>query len=311
MKFASPLKASVIAERFNAKLIGSQDKIVTGLNEIHNVEAGDITFVDHPKYYSKTLSSTASVIVINQEPEELPKDKVLILHNEPFELYTSLSKEMRPSLFGDDTKETSRIGENTWVASTAFIGQHVTIGKDCQIHPGVVIYPYSVIGDRVIIHANTVVGADAFYYKKSGTNLLKMHTAGDTLIEDDVEIGPCCTIDAGVSATTKIGRGTKLDAQIHIGHDVVIGEDCVFAAQVGIAGNVKIGNRVTFLGKSGSTKNVIIGDDVVIMGASQVGKSLESGKSYLGTPAAELRTVAKEWAMIKRLPDLWDKIKHL
>jgi UDP-3-O-[3-hydroxymyristoyl] glucosamine N-acyltransferase len=91
----------------------------------------------------------------------------------------------------------------------------------------------------------------------------------------------------------------------------VIGEDCVFAAQVGIAGNVKIGNRVTFLGKSGSTKNVIIGDDVVIMGASQVGKSLESGKSYLGTPAAELRTVAKEWAMIKRLPDLWDKIKHL
>jgi UDP-3-O-[3-hydroxymyristoyl] glucosamine N-acyltransferase len=310
MKLKSPISAEYLAALFNLELIGDKNRLIQGLNEIHNVQQGDITFVDHPKYYAKTLSSAATVVIINQRIEA-PSDKTLLYHTEPFEIYTAIAKEHHPSYFSIQRIETTEIGEGTWIASTASIGHEVKIGKNCQIHPGVVLYPYTSIGDNVIIHANTVIGADAFYYKKKSDGYHKMHTAGHTEIEDNVEIGPNCTIVAGVSAPTRIGRGTKLDGLVHIGHDAVIGQDCILAAQVGIAGNVIIGNRVIFYGKAGSTKNVTIGDDAIIMGASQVGKNLEGGKSYLGTPAAELRTVAREWAMIKKLPDLWDKLKQL
>ena len=131
------------------------------------------------------------------------------------------------------------------------------------------------------------------------------------MIRDHAEIGSGCTIDAGVSADTVIGRGTKLDSQVHVGHDSTIGDHCIICAQVGIAGNVHIGNFVTLYGKSALSKNISVGDRAVLLGSSASAKSLEGGKTYLGTPAEEVHRAARQFAIIKKLPDMWEKLRNL
>ena len=180
-----------------------------------------------------------------------------------------------------------------------------------MIHPNVTIYPYTEIGDNVIVHANSTIGSDAFYYKKQSTHYDKMHSAGKVVLANDVEIGAGCTIDAGVSSDTVIGKGTKIDDQVHIGHDVKIGEHCIIAGQVGIAGNTKVGNWVILYGKVAVNKNIEIGDRAVVMATSAVPKSLAGGKTYIGSPAEEARVFAKQTAIIKQLPELWEKLRKL
>jgi UDP-3-O-[3-hydroxymyristoyl] glucosamine N-acyltransferase len=170
--------------------------------------------------------------------------------------------------------------------------------------PGVVVYDNCVIGDNVRIHANTVIGADAFYYKKRADYFDKMISCGRVVIHDDVEIGACCTIDKGVSADTIIGKGTKFDNHVHIGHDTVVGEMCLFAADVALAGVVTVGNRVTLWGRVAVISDIHIADNVVVLGGSGVSKDLEAGKTYFGAPAEEARNKWREYAAIRQLPDL-------
>ena len=311
MKFPQPIPVRDIALQTQSEIIGDAEGFVTGLNEIHNVAPGDITFVDHEKYYSFVLASAATFIIINKKVEA-PAGKTLLYNDDPFKVYTILAQQYHPSLFSTSPVAlNARIGEGTVVYPTAFIGDNVTIGKNCIIHPHVSIYAYTVIGDNVIIHGNSTIGGDAFYYKGRGTHYDKMHTAGRAVIHDDVEIGSGCTIDAGVSADTVIGRGTKLDSQVHVGHDSTIGQHCIICAQVGIAGNVRIGNFVTLYGKSSLSKNLYVGDRAVLLGSSASAKSLEGGKTYLGTPADEVHRASRQYAIVKMLPDLWEKLRKL
>lgn len=311
MKFKSPTTVKQIATYYNCELIGDEHKQVLGLNEIHNVEEGDITFVDHEKYYKSTLQSKASVILINQRIAA-PEGKTLLYCEYPYEVYDSLAKQHRPTLLpSEQIASDALIGEGTFIAPSAFVGKAVTIGKNCVIHPAAVIYPYTEIGDNVIIHANTTIGADAFYYKRTAEGYKKMHNAGNVVIKNNVEIGAGCTIDAGVSSETTIGEGTKIDDQVHIGHDVKIGQHCILAGQVGIAGNTIVGNHVTLYGKVAVNKNITIGDNVVVYACAGVAKSLDAGKTYLGTPAEEARVAAKQFALIKKLPDMWELFKKL
>lgn len=312
MKFKESVTAKQLADRIGAEIIGDGNALVTGLNEIHNVQQGDITFVDHEKYYDFTLKSPATFIIINKKVDA-PEGKVLLFHNNPFEAYNALAKRFMPEQRSTATvAATAVIGEGTFIFPNAFVGEQVKIGKNCVIHPNVTIYAYTEIGDNVIIHANTTLGSDAFYYKRQpDKHYDKMHSAGKVIIANDVEIGAGCTIDAGVSSDTYIGRGTKIDDQVHLGHDVRIGEDCIIAGQVGIAGNTKVGNRVTLYGKVAVNKNIEIGDDTVVMAMSAVPNNLEGGKTWIGYPVVEARTFARQVAMIKRLPDLWEKLKNL
>lgn len=311
MKLTKPVKVSEIAEWTNSKIIGHAHTEVTGLNEIHNVEPGDITFVDYEKYYDFTFRSAASVIIINKEIEPVA-DKVLLYHPNPFTAYNFLAKKFKPEVTAEkNIASTAQIGKGTVIFPNAFIGEQVQIGEHCVIHPNATIYAYSKIGNHVIVHANATIGADAFYYKNQKTHYDKMHSAGRVVLCDEVEIGAGTTIDAGVSSDTVIGKGTKLDDQVHIGHDVKIGEHCIIAAQAGIAGNTKIGNRVTLYGKVAVNKNITIGDDAVVMATSAVPNNLEGGKTYIGYPAVEARLFAKQVAVIKKLPELWEKLKKL
>lgn len=308
MKLKDPVPVKDIAHWVQAEIIGPDTGLVSGLNEIHNVEPGDLSFVDHEKYYDFTLRSAATFILINIR-QEAPEGKTLLYHPEPFRVYNQLAQRFHPELRPEESRgATYTVGEGTYIYPNVFIGEKVTIGKNCVIHPNVTIYPYTVIGDDVIIHANTTIGADAFYYKRQRAGYEKMHTAGKVVIQENVEIGAGCTIDAGVSAETHIGAGTKIDDQVHIGHDVTIGKDCIICGQVGIAGNTRIGNRVTLYGKVAVNKNIEIGDNVIVLATSAVAQSLEPGKTYLGIPAQESRAFARQFALIKKLPELWAKL---
>lgn len=301
MKLPRVYSLSEIAALLNSKAIGDATLSVTGINEIHVVELGDIAFVDHPKYYDKTLNSAATVILINKEVS-CPDGKAIIVHDDPFSAFNYLTHYFRPfqaavAAIAPD----AQIGHGTVIQPNVFIGNGVRIGSNCLIQSGVHIGDHCVLGDRVIVQANTALGGDAFYYKKRPSGFDKLLSCGRVIIEDDVEIGTGCTIDRGVTGDTTIGAGTKIDNQVHIGHDTVLGKKCLIAAQVGIAGCVVVEDEVTMWGQVGCIANVRIGKGAVIMAQSGIGKSLEGGKVYFGSPAGEARKKMKELATLAML----------
>lgn len=312
MKFNAPIPVTEIAAYIGAELEGNDQQMATGINEIHKVTPGDISFVDFEKYYDKCLRSAATIIIINKKVD-CPPGKTLLVLPDPFSAYVKIVKRFRP--FEPATKpisDTAVIGKDTIIQPNVFIGNHVTIGENCIIHPNVTIYDHTVIGNNVIIHAGTVIGADAFYFKKRADREVmydKMESCGRVIIEDDVEIGAGCTIDKGVSGDTIIGRGTKFDNMIHIGHGTIIGRNCLFAAQVGIGGKAHIEDNVILWGQVGVSKDLVIGKGAVVLAQSGVPGSLEGGKTYFGTPADDARAKMKEVAWIKRIPEIWEKLK--
>jgi UDP-3-O-[3-hydroxymyristoyl] glucosamine N-acyltransferase len=312
MQFNAPLDASWIAEFIEAELIGDSHAKVTGINEIHKVTPGDITFVDFEKYYNKSLHSEATFIIINQQLTP-PPGKTLFYSTDPFKAYTKLVAHFRP--FEPATKllsDEAIIGEGTIIQPGAFIGKHVTIGKDCIIHPNVTIYDHTVIGNNVIVHAGAVIGADAFYYKRRKEQVAqydKLLSCGRVVIHDDVEIGAATTIDKGVSGDTIIGQGTKIDNHVHIGHGAVIGKNCLFAAQVGIGGKAVIEDEVILWGQVGVSKDLTIGKGAVVYAQSGVPSSIPGQQSYFGSPVSEAKSKMKELNWIKRIPEIWEKLK--
>lgn len=307
MIFDRPYTLKEIAGFINDEFAGNPEHIVSGINEIHRVENGDLTFVDHPKYYDKALNSKATTIIINKKVD-VPEGKGLIFSDDPFRDYVALVKKFRKfEPCGKNISDTAEIGEGTIIQPTAFVGNHVKIGKNCIIHPCVCIYDHSVIGDNVIIHSNSVIGGDAYYYKRRPEGYDKLESCGRTVIEDNVEIGCCCTIDKGVSADTIIGKGTKLDNHIQVGHDTVVGKNVLLASHVAIAGVTTIEDDVIIWGQVAINKDLTIGKGAVVQATSGVDKSLEGGKVYFGVPATEARAKWKEYAYVRRLHELFEK----
>ena len=301
MRFPQPYTLEQIATIINAKYVGASDFPVLGMNEIHVVQAGDIVFVDHPKYYEKALHSKATIVLINKEVE-CPEGKALLISDDSFRDFNKLTDFFKP--FQKATAliaPSARIGEKTVVQPGTFVGNNVVIGNNCRIHSNVSIYDDCVIGDNVTIHAGTVLGADAFYYKKRPEGFDKLKSGGRVVIEDNVDLGALCTIDRGVTGDTTIKKGTKIDNQVHIGHDTVVGEKCLIASQTGIAGCVVIENEVTIWGQVGMTSGITIGEKAVILAQSGISKSLEGGQTYFGYPAGEAREKYKEMSALKQL----------
>jgi UDP-3-O-[3-hydroxymyristoyl] glucosamine N-acyltransferase len=301
MKFKSTQTLLKVANLIDASFVGDSDFRITGINEIHVVEDGDIVFVDHPKYYDKALKSAATTILINKEVD-CPLGKSLLISDDPFRDFNKLTKHFNPFISSKDSIANSAIiGEGTIIQPNVFIGNNVVIGKNSLIHPNVTIYDNALIGDNVIIHGNSVLGADAFYYKKRPDNFDQLISGGRVIIKNNVHIGASCTIDKGVSGDTIIGEGTKIDNQVHIGHDSVVGKKCLIASQTGIAGCVIIEDEVTIWGQVGTNSGITIGKGAVILGQTGVTKSVSGGKTYFGTPISESREKLKELAYLKRL----------
>lgn len=309
MKFSKPYTLEEIASILSCTFIGNANFPVLGMNEIHVVEPGDIVFVDHPKYYDKALESKATVVLINKEVV-CPEGKALLVSDDPFRDFNILTRHFRPFQQSHSAiAPTAKIGEGTVIQPNCFIGNNVTIGKDCLIHANVIIYDNTVIGNKVVIHSGTVLGADAFYYKKRPEGFDQLLSGGRVVIEDNVGIGALCTIDKGVTGDTTIGSGTKIDNQVHVGHDTFIGKKCLIAAQTGIAGCVIIEDEVTLWGQVGTTSGITIGKKAIVLGQTGVTKSIEGEKTYFGSPVDESRAKFKEFAYIKKIPEILDKLK--
>jgi UDP-3-O-[3-hydroxymyristoyl] glucosamine N-acyltransferase len=308
MKFYRPHTLREIASIINRPFVGNDDHLVVGINEIHRVIAGDLVFVDHPKYYDKALSSNATTILIDKEVD-CPEGKALIISPTPFDDFNALTRHFVP-----EKRLNATIGENCLIAESAIIYPGAVIGNDVKIGANTVILPGAVIGDRteigeeVIIGPNTVLGHSAFYYKRKPEGYNRMYTCGNVVIEDRVEIGALCTIDAGVTADTRIGEGTKIDNQVHVGHDTIIGKNCLLAANVGLAGCVVVQDRVTLWGQVGCASDVTIGEGAIILAQSGIAKSLEGGKTYFGSPCGEVKMKFRELAALRKLPSILEQL---
>ena len=309
MKFSKKYSLQEIASIINCEFIGDANFVVSGMNEIHVVEEGDIVFVDHPKYYDKALNSAATIILINKKVD-CPEGKALLISDDPFRDFNTLTTHFKPFQQAFSAiAPTAVVGEGTIIQPNVFLGNNVVIGKNCLIHANVVLYDHTVIGDNVIIHSGSILGADAFYYKKRAEGFDQLISGGRVVIENNVGIGALCTIDKGVTGDTTIGEGTKLDNQVHVGHDTVIGKKCLIASQTGIAGCVIIKDEVTIWGQVGTTSGITIGEKAVILGQTGVTKSVEGGKTYFGTPIEESREKLKQLANIKKIPEILSKLK--
>jgi UDP-3-O-[3-hydroxymyristoyl] glucosamine N-acyltransferase len=311
MRLNKPIAVQWIADFIGAELVGNPSAVAKGINEIHKVEEGDIVFVDNPKYYEKCINSAATVIIINMKTD-FPAEKTLLVVDEPFEAYSKLVNHFRPfTPSSKNISDSAIIGKNTVIMPNCFIGNEVEIGSGCIIYPNVTILDHCVIGNNVIIQAGTVIGSDAFYYNKKTdreVHYKKMNSCGRVVIQDDVEVGANCTIDRGVSGDTLIGRGSKIDNLVHIGHDTEIGKNCLFAGQVGIAGATRIEDNVILWGQVGVSKTLTIGRNAIVYAQSGVKDSIEGGKVYFGSPVEDAREKMKEFVWIKRIPQLWEKV---
>lgn len=312
MKFPAPVSVQWIGQLIDAAIVGDPHAQISGINEIHKVEKGDLVFVDHPKYYDTCLNSAADFIIINTKDVQIPEGKTLLVTDEPFEAYLKIVAHFRPFLPQKEAIHAgSVIGDGTVIMPNVFIGPEVSIGRDCVIHPNVSLLGHITIGNHVVIQAGTVIGSDAFYYNTKKSRSLwykRMQSCGSVVIGDHVEIGAGCTIDRGVTAETYIGEGTKMDNMVHIGHDTTVGRNCLFAAQVGIAGGTIIEEGVTLWGQVGVSKTLTIGANAVVLAQSGVPSSLAGGKTYFGYPAEDASLKRRELVWIKRIPELWKKV---
>jgi UDP-3-O-[3-hydroxymyristoyl] glucosamine N-acyltransferase len=301
VKFELPIPVAELADRYGLKIIGNRDAYALGINEIHKVTAGDITFVDNEKYYQKSLHSAASIIIIDKEVD-CPEGKVLLIADQPFRIYEKIVTSLKTFLpLNGKPLRDQVIDDSAIIEKNVIIGHNVKIGPQAYIQAGAIIHSDVIIGARVEIQSGAIIGTDAFYFKKEDGRYHKWTSCGRVIIEDDVVIGAGCTINKGVSGDTIIGEGSKLDSQVHIGHGAVIGKHCLLAAQVGIGGKTIIGNHVVLYGQVGIAQNLTIGDGAVILAKSGVSKNLQGGKTYFGYPATEAREKYKELATLRGL----------
>lgn len=308
MKLQEPKTLKEIAEFLNCEFSGDPAHIIKGFNEIHRVEEGDVVFVDHPKYYDKALNSDATTILIDKEVD-CPEGKALLISNSPFDDFNKLTKHFQPVRFlSGPVGENSKIANSAQIYPNVTIGNDVIIGENVVIYPGVVIMDRTIIEENVIIGANSVIGHNAFYYKKKPNGYDRLHTCGNVHLKRDVEIGAMCTIDAGVTATTIIGEGSKLDNQVQVGHDTIIGRNCLLAANVGIAGCTELKDNVTMWGQVGCASDVVIGENAVVLAQSGISKSLGPNKTYFGSPAKDIRLMYREMAALRKLPEILENM---
>ena len=301
MDFPKSLTLIEVAQLLECKFVGNADMLVLGMNEIHVVREGDIVFVDHPKYYAKALQSKASIVLINQDVD-CPEGKGLLISDDPFRDFNRLTEHFKPFFLSTHLIHPSvKIGTSCQIAPNLSIGANVTIGDHTIIHPNVTIYNDVHIGKNVIIQSGTVLGADAFYYKNRPTGYDQLKSSGTVVIEDDVHIGALCTIDRGVTSDTRIMVGSKLDNHIQIGHDTLIGPNCLIAAHTAIAGCVVVGSNVKIWGQVAVSSGLSIGDGAEVLGKSGVSRSIGGHQKYWGTPAVPFSDHVRDMVTIKNL----------
>lgn len=334
MKFT----AAQIAGILEGEVVGNPNAEVYKLSKIEEGTEGSLTFLANPKYINYIYSTQATITIVNNTFE--PEQEITTTLIKVEDAYKSFSKLLeyynqvklmksgieQPSVisegvtYGSDlylgsfcyVGKNVSIGDNVKIYPNTFIGDNVTIGDNCVFFAGVRIYSETVIGNRCTIHSGTIIGSDGFGFapQEDGT-YVKVPQIGNVIIEDDVEIGACTTVDRATLGSTVIRKGVKLDNHIQVAHNVEIGENTVIAAQTGIAGTTKIGKSCLIGGQVGFAGHLVIGDGVKIQAQSGIGKNLEAGEVVQGSPAFNYGDFAKSFVHFRNLPKIVSDLEDL
>lgn len=334
MKFT----AAQIAGILEGEVVGDPNAEVFKLSKIEEGTEGSLTFLANPKYVNYIYSTDATITIVNStfEPESELKTTLIKVED----AYQSFSKLLeyynqvklmksgieQPSVISENVTYGENlylgsfcyigknvvIGKNVKIYPNSFIGDNVTIGDDCIFFAGVRIYSESVIGNNCVIHSGTIIGSDGFGFapQEDGT-YNKVPQIGNVILEDNVEVGSCTTIDRATLGSTIIRKGVKLDNQIQIAHNVEIGENTVIAAQTGVAGSTKIGKNCMIGGQVGIAGHLTIGNNVRVQAQSGIGRNIPDGETLQGSPSFNYSDWNKSYVHFRNLPKIVAEIEEL
>ena len=326
--------AAEVAEHLQGEVQGDATASLIGFAPADRAQAGDLTFAENETFFAQAEESAATAIIADARFSSTRKTVIRVKH--PRVAFARVL-----ALFFPDPKfapgihpgavvaasaqidptahigphctvgERVRIGVNAVLESGNFVGDDSIIGDDSRLFPNAVLYARTELGQRVRIHAGTVIGSDGYGYVLDEGMHRKVPQIGQVIIGDDVEIGANVTVDRGALGATRIGRGTKIDNLVQIAHNVVIGEHCLLISQVGIAGSSKLGNYVILAGQSGLAGHLKIGNQVTVGAQSGVMTDIPDGEKWLGAPAQPDRQAKRMMLAMMQLPDLIKRVAEL
>ncbi|HLW62876.1 MAG TPA: UDP-3-O-(3-hydroxymyristoyl)glucosamine N-acyltransferase [Flavobacterium sp.] len=323
------ITAQQIADILEGDVVGDASVSVNKLAKIEEGEIGAITFLSNPKYNNYIYATKASIVIVNKSFEPLhPVNATMVLVDDSYQAFTKLLKYYnhiklmksgieQPSVISEGAVygeglylgsfsyigKNTKIGNNVKIYPNSFVGDNVEIGDNTVLFAGSRIYSESIIGKNCVIHSGTIIGSDGFgFAPNKDETYSKIPQIGNVIIEDDVEIGACTTVDRATLGATIIRKGVKLDNQIQIAHNVEVGENTVIASQTGIAGSAKIGKNCVIGGQVGIVGHITIGDNVRIQAQAGVGRSIKSNQMVQGSPAMPYNDFSKSYVYFKKLP---------
>lgn len=323
-----------LAELVGGTVVGDGAATIERIASIDSAGEGEITFVAHPKYLPRLQQSRATAVIVTPGVD-LPGRNLLVCRNPylAFAKILTLLQGGRPqplgvlpgaivhpgAVLGEGVTvhpgcivgDQVRIGRGTILYPGVILYEEVVVGEECTLHAGVVVRERCRLGDRVVVQPSAVIGSDGFGYAPDGERYVKIPQVGIVLLEDDVEIGAATCIDRAALGVTRIGRGTKIDNLVQVGHNVEIGEDTIIVSQVGIAGSSRIGRHCTFGGQSAVAGHVTVGDHVTIGGRGGVTNNVEGNQILSGLPVMPHREWLKASMTFAKLPEMRKEIQRL
>ena len=328
-----------IADLIEGTVNGNGATLISNFDKIEEGKSGSISFLSNPKYESFLYQTDASAVIVSKDLAlKKPVKTALIRVSDPYLAFTILLQKYQelvenketgiqvPSYVADSAHISenvfvgrftlvdagSQIGKNSQIYDRVSIGKNVTIGCDCTIYPGVVIYKDCIIGNNVVIHANSVIGSDGFgHAPQADGTFISIPQLGNVVIEDNVSIGSNTTIDRATMGSTIIRKGVKIDNLVQIAHNVEIGSNTAIAAQTGISGSTKVGENCLIAGQVGVAGHITIAPKTIVTGQSGVTKSVKTpGRTLGGTPASNNVDFLKRNALIRQLPEFFEKFNQ-
>ena len=329
------MKLTEIAKKLSCKIEGDGNIEITGLATLETARQGELSFLTNPKYFSEAKVTRASAIIAGRDcpPMTIP----ILMHENPYLTFAKAIEIFHPppqnNPFIHPTaviSETVSLGKDISIGAYTYIGKGVSIGDRANIGPHCVLYDGAAVGEDSIIHSgaiiredvkigksciiqnNAVIGADGFGFAKQDDGAwYKIIQAGSVVIEDNVEIGACTTVDRATLGETKISRGSKLDNLVQIGHGSEIGKSALICAQVGLAGSTKIGNNVILAGQVGVAGHLTIGDRTIVTPQTGIPNSIAPDKIVSGSPAIDHKKWLKASAITGKLPEIQKVVRDL
>jgi UDP-3-O-[3-hydroxymyristoyl] glucosamine N-acyltransferase len=328
------VKLRELAEQLGCELLGDGEVELRGVGGLDQAGPGELSFLANPRYASQLASTRASAVIVGAgQATSLPR---LVAEN-PYLAFAKavelLLPPRRPAPGVDPSAQvhpSAVLGAGVHVAALAVVGararvgarsvlhphvvlyEDAVVGEDCQLHAGVQVRERCRLGDRVVVQNGAVIGGDGFGFVRDGAGRYhKIPQVGVVVIEDDVEIGALTAVDRASLGETRVGRGSKLDNLVQVGHSVSVGADSILCAQVGVAGSSRLGSNVTLAGQVGVADHATVGDGVIATGQTGLHGTVEPRAIVSGSPAIESRTWLRSSAVFAKLPELHRRVLEL